>query len=74
MYKSPEVNQELRERLPRANKSDPLRKDKEAGDISESTRSDPFKKESEVQDTEESSIEEQIIVEVEEKNMRCVYA
>ena len=69
MYQNSEVNQELRDRLPRANKTDPLKKGKETHDISESSKSDPFKKETEVQDTEESSIEEQIVVEVNEKTM-----
>ena len=68
MYQNPDVNQELRERLPRSNKTDPLKK--EVGDISESSKSDPFKKEPEPQDTDESSIEEQIVVEVNEKVMR----
>ena len=68
MYQNPDVNQELRERLPRSNKTDPLKK--EVRDISESSKSDPFKKEPEPQDTDESSIEEQIVVEVNEKVMR----
>ena len=70
MYKNPEVNQELRERLPRANKTDPLKKVQEGGDTSECSRSDPFKSLRQVTDTEESSIEEQIVVEVEETAMR----
>lgn len=74
MYQNPEVNQELRDRLPRANKTDPLKKIKEVGDTSEDSKSDPFKRVKEVEDTEESSIEEQIIVEVEDKAMRLVYA
>ena len=70
MYRNPDVNQELRERLPRANKTDPLKKGQDGGDVSECSKSDPFKSVREVTDTEESSIEEQIVVEVEETAMR----
>ena len=72
MYQNSDVNQELRERLPRASKTDPLKKGQEGGDISEGSKSDPFKSVKEVTDTEESSIEEQIVVEVEEQAMRFV--
>lgn len=53
MYQNKDVNEELRERLPRANKSD------------------PFKKvDNEVSETDLSSIEEQIVIEEEDKSSR----